>query len=69
MASLSDLERNDLAAAVGLYQERMKANVLSPSFVRSLLMLQDDPSTLIAAIDEINPGSRNPSPPPLIRMP
>lgn len=55
MLAISDLKRNDIAGAIAVYEDRKAAGTLYPSTVESLLMLQDDPDQLIAAIEKADP--------------
>lgn len=71
MTSIADLKRNDVPAALSLYQERLRAGSLNPSTVRSLLLLQDDKSELLREIERVNPESKrsvlvSPGPVPLV---
>lgn len=48
---ISDIPRNDIEAAMQFYKECVAAGTWTPSRAHSVLMLQDDPDTLIDAIN------------------
>lgn len=48
MTPIGSLKRNDVPAAIAWIQER--ESIVSPEKMKVLLMLQDDPDTLLAEI-------------------
>jgi len=52
---IADLTRNDTQGAIRVYKARLDSGTLYPGAVRVLLMLQDDPTELLAAMKTENP--------------
>lgn len=50
MASITDLPRNDVKAAVGFLEQALDAGTFSTDDGQTLAMLQDDPDDLAAAV-------------------
>lgn len=47
---VTDLDRNDVPAAIDLWRRRVADGTWDPSSARVLIMLQDDPAELFAAM-------------------
>lgn len=67
------LNRNDIPWAVAVYRRRLMEGTYTPEVAQMLLMLQDDPSKLMAELVIVNRDPAvaarlrsmgNPSPPP-----
>lgn len=59
-ASVSDIPRNDVEAVIVFVRARRAAGgELTPDEGQMLIMLQDDPAALFAALEELNTGGTN----------